>query len=156
MANTEYLKHQVEDFVRGELAQRFKVRFEKRRVTLKHVQPPPGDHEFDAVAADGSVIAGVISSAPRTSGGRRNVGAVHHATGELYYLSLVDAKRKMLVSVDLGFHELMCSVTEGRLGLGLELLCVALPPELVTQVRRARAKASREMSNRGLAPPTST
>lgn len=146
MANTEGLKHEVEDFVRGELSKRFGVKFEKRRATLTGVQPPPRDHEFDAVANDGSIVAGIISSALKTSGGRRNVGAVHHATGELYYLSLVDAKRRILISVDPGFHDLMKSVTGGRLGIGLELLNIELPPELAELVHRTRLEASREMS----------
>jgi len=156
LPNTELLKHEVEDFVRAELSRRFGMRFEKRLVTLTGVQPPPREHEFDAVSEDGSIIAGIITSGPRTRGGRRNVGAVHHATGELYYLRLVAAKRRMLVATDAGFRELMLSVTEGRLAVGLELIHIPLSQGLDEAVRRVRLEASRENSSRATAPGVST
>lgn len=148
MANTEPLKREVEDFIRTKLARRFGVNFEKRKVPLAHVLPPRGVHEFDAVAADGSVIAGIISSAPRTSGGKRNVGAVHHATGELYYLSLAHAGRKLLICTDPEFHELMRSVMKGRLAKGLELVPIRLSPRIERLVRGVRRKASKEIVSR--------
>lgn len=144
MANTEPLKREVESYVRGALAERFGVQFEKRRLTLARVRRPCGDHEFDAVSKDDAIVAGVITSGPRTSGGKRNSGAVHHATGELYYLTLVRAKRRILISTDPGFHKLMRSVTRGRLAEGVELMHIALPPELEAVVRRYRRVASQE------------
>jgi len=146
MANTQVLKQQVEDYVREELGRRYRVSFEKKRLPLPGAENPIGDHEFDAVAVDRSVVAGVISSAPKTSGGRRNTGAVHHATGELYYLSLVAASHRILVCTNEGFRELMESVMKGRLAKGLEIAHVPLPADLNKLAEEARLRASNEMS----------
>lgn len=145
MANTQLLKTDVEDFVRATLRTEFGQPFEKRRLTLTGVQGLPGDHEFDAVAQDQSVVAGIVSSAARTSGGKRNTGAVHHATGELYYLTLVAASLRVLICTDRGFTELMRSVTEGRLASGIEIRHVQLPEDLERRAKSTRAEASAEV-----------
>jgi hypothetical protein len=145
VANTQALKGDVESYVRTALESEFGVPFEKKRLTLIRVAGLPGDHEFDAVANDGSVLGGMISSAARTSGGRRNVGAVHHATGELYYLSLTDARRRMLVCTDPSFRNLMTSVMRGRLASGLEIRHMALPDDLERRVQACRVNSSGEM-----------
>jgi hypothetical protein len=148
MANTQVLKGAVEGFVRGALESEFGVPFEKKRVTLTRVAAPPSDHEFDAVASDGSVVAGVISSAARTSGGKRNTGAVHHATGELYYLTLTDAPRRILICTDASFTDLMRSVTRGRLASGLEIRHLPLPNDLERNAQASRIASSLEMGAR--------
>ena len=148
MANTQVLKGAVEDFVRGALESEFGTPFVKKRLALVRVEGPPSDHEFDAVANDGSVIAGIISSAARTSGGKRNVGAVHHATGELYYLTLTEARRRMLICTDLSFCDLMNSVTRGRLASGLEIRHMTLPDDIEMKAQASRNGSSLEMGAR--------
>lgn len=161
MANTQVLKGAVEGFVRGALESEFGMPFEKKRLTLVRVEGPASDHEFDAVAKDGSVVAGIISSAARTSGGKRNTGAVHHATGELYYLILTDAHRRILICTDASFRDLMKSVTRGRLASGLEIRHVSLPDDLERNAQASRTASSLEMGarmqtgkNRTGEPPT--
>ncbi len=146
MGNTEVLKREVEDHIRSALKEEFGTAFESRRVVLEGVQGNPSDHEFDAVAADGSVIAGIISSRAKTSGGRRNVGAVHHATGELYYLTLTKASRKILVCTSANFRDLMASVTAGRLARGLEIRHMPLTPDLERRAQAIRTASSAEMT----------
>jgi hypothetical protein len=148
MANTQVLKEEVENFARESLESEFGVPFRKKRLTLVRVQGPSGDHEFDAVADNGSVVAGVISSAARTSGGKRNTGAVHHATGELYYLSLTDAPRRILICTDASFGQLMSSVTRGRLASGLEIRHLSLPADLERNAQASRIASSLEMGAR--------
>jgi hypothetical protein len=148
VANTQVLKEAVENFVRGALESEFGTPFVKKRLILVRVEVPPSDHEFDAVATDGSVIAGIISSAARTSGGKRNVGAVHHATGELYYLTLTEARRRMLICTDASFCDLMNSVTRGRLASGLEIRHMTLPDDIERRAQASRTGSSFEMGAR--------
>jgi hypothetical protein len=142
------LKEDVEKFVREALETEYGVPFQKLRLTLIRVEGSPSDHEFDAVAKDGSVVAGIISSAARTSGGKRNVGAVHHATGELYYLTLTNAARRMLICTDPTFGALMNSVMRGRVASGLEIRHMPLSSDLERRARESRAGSSSEMGAR--------
>ena len=65
VADTRYLTKEVEDFVRAGLRQRHGIEFSKRKLRLT----TEGEHEFDAVSADGKIVASIKAASARTSGG---------------------------------------------------------------------------------------
>ena len=116
--------------------------FEKRKVELE----TGGWRTFNAVGADASVVATVMNSSGAPSGGKKPVGKIRGAIAELYFLSLVAAPHRMLVTTNRSFMTFLEHELDGALAAGLELVYVALPPELAAAVARVNEIASQEMN----------
>lgn len=147
MADTVFLKKQVEQYVRGALEKQHGVPFSSKKLVLA----PGGDHEFDAVSDDGKIVTTIKSSSGRTSGGRIPAGKMRAVEAELYYLMLVKAEQKMVVVTDPGFYEIMSNRLKGRLAAGLSLELVELPKSLQDAVTQVQLLASREVNPKLLA-----
>jgi hypothetical protein len=147
VADTRLLKNQVERYVRGALEKEFGQQFTTQVLIVgKRSDGFPASHEFDAVSADGRIVAGIKSSSGKTSSGRRPSGKIAAAYKELYFLSLVDAERRILVLTDPEFYKIMENDCDGRLAPGLELMLIPLSLELASQVQTVHKTASQEMS----------
>lgn len=145
MADTRLLKSHVEPFVREWLSNRFGVSFNKKVLPLKRAGAGHGKHEFDAVSDDGKIVAGIKSSSGKTTGGKGPSGKKHSAYEELYFLSLIEADKKLLVLTDPEFFKLFSSDAEGKIAPGIELLFCPLSSDLQGLVRELRRKASSEI-----------
>lgn len=142
MADTTYLKHVVEPFVREALAREFGIRFEPRVLALS----TGGTHEFDAVSQDGRIVASIKSASGKTARGRIPSGKIKDAIAELYFLALVRAPVRMLVLTSPDFHDIMSQKLVGRLAPGLSLKLLVLPQEMQEQVKQVQKTASDEVS----------
>ena len=87
VANTAILRYKVEPVIREQLAVRFGQPFASRILRF----PEGGQREFDAVSADGRVVASIKCSSGLTSGGNLPTGKINSCITDLYYLSLVAA-----------------------------------------------------------------
>jgi len=147
MANTRFLKSEVERCVREQLKEKFGQPFDKRFLPVGQcADGSPATHEFDAVSADGRIVVGIKSSSGKTSGGRHPSGKIAAAYKELYFLSLMKAERRILALTDQEFYRILESECDGKLAPGLELMLIPLPPELAAQVQVVQEAASQEMS----------
>lgn len=147
MAQTQFLTRNVEEYVRQELERQFGQPFGKLHMPIdQRSDGLPATHEFDAVSADGQIVADIKSSTGKTSSGKYPSGKVAVAYKDLYFLSLVKAKRRILVLTDPDFYEIFESNSDGKLMPGLELMLVPLPPELQRQAQLVHQAASQEMS----------
>jgi hypothetical protein len=144
MADTSYLGREVEDAVRLIIGREFGVEFSKQKVRLL----TGGQFCFDAVSRDGKIVVSIKSSRGMTRGGKRTTGATKSAIADLYYLKLVQARRRILVTTNRQFFELFSRDMRGRLAPGLEIKHVPLPVALESKVRSALAKASLEQRSR--------
>lgn len=142
MANTRLLTEQVEHFVRETLANEHGQPFGKRMLPL----PSGGRHEFDAVSADGMVVASVKSSSGRTASGRHPAGKVNSAVAELYFLSLVPAPTRLLILTTPAFHDIFMRAMVGKIASGIQVVLVTLPASLQQQVNRVQQQASLEVT----------
>lgn len=115
--------------------------FESRVLTLV----TGGTHEFDAVSADGTVVASIKSASGKTSSGQLPAGKIRAAEAELYYLTLIDAPTRLLVLTNKEFYEIMRKRLEGRLAHGIDLKFVPLPKDVQEHVAETQALASREV-----------
>jgi hypothetical protein len=141
------LKRQIEPYVRKQLEQEFGQSFEKQFLPIgRRADGSQATHEFDAVSADGRIVVGIKSSSGKTRGGKRPSGKIAGAYKELYFLSLVNAERRILVLTDPEFYRIFQSDCDGKLATGLELILIPLPPELEKRVQAMREAASQEMS----------
>ena len=141
MANTKYLKTEVEEFVRCELQRRYGKIFTSRFLQLI----TGGQHEFDAVSDDGAIVASIKASSGLTSGGRLPSGKFNANIAELYFLTLVEAEQRLLVLTSPEFHELLQRKLKNRVAPGLSLICVPLPEVIQREVDAVVLQASREM-----------
>jgi hypothetical protein len=144
MADTNFLGSEVEDAVRAELGRELGVQLTKRSLRLKS----GGEFSFDAVSPDEKIVVSIKSSRGTTRGGKPTTGAIKAAIADLYYLSLVDADRRILAVTDIGFYERLSRDLRQRIAPGLELKHVPLPPELDQKVRATLDRASAEMRSK--------
>jgi len=127
------------------LPEQFGQPFSKRRLKLSS----GGFFEFDAVSADGQVIATVSTSRSRTSSGRRGAGKMNKIRSDILFLSLRKARRRVVVLTERDMYR-NCGRQQdrGRLPQWVKLLLAPLPKPLAKSLRRARRKSSREVSPR--------
>ena len=144
MADTNYLKYVVENFVRQKLSEEYKKNFEPK--VLKLITG--GTHEFDAVSEDGHIVGSIKTAGGKTATGKFPVGKVNTSLAELYYLSLVEAPERMLILTSTEFYEILKRYLTGRLAPGLTLKLITLPEEIQRQVNKIRKKASIEVSKK--------
>lgn len=142
MADTTYLKYTVEEIVRNQLSEEFGQFFTAKRMKLL----TGAMHEFTAVSEHNTIVAEIKSSGGRTAGGTLPAGKIKAAIAELYYLSLVNAHRRILVLTDPEFHAIMVKRMDGALAPGLELKLVKLPEDVQKEVRAIQNHASKEVS----------
>jgi hypothetical protein len=123
-------------------------RFSKRKVQLSW----GGEFEFDAVSADGAVVACVSTSCCKTASGRNAIGKYHKLKADaLYLLHTVDAERRAMVFTDAGMlAHFEKERSRGRFppANAIELIPAKLPDDLACELREATRSASVEVSPR--------
>ena len=141
MVNTNYLK-EIECWVRDNwLPQQFPgYQFNKRFLELA----PGGEHEFDAVSEDVSIVAGIKTNSCKTSGGKGPAGKAAQLYQELYFLNLVEAKKKYLVLTNEDMYKDFLKRSEGKVADGVGILFCQLPSDMNRKVADIQKEASEE------------
>jgi hypothetical protein len=152
MANTSYLRREVERYVRQQLEKEFSQPFTAEFLAIA----PGGKHEFDAVAADRNVIASIKSASGLTAGGNIPNGKINDCLAELYYLSLTQAPIRRLVLTTPSFFEIFKKRTVGAVAPGIDIVCVPLPANIQAEVDRVVREASREVTPAAAAAAVAT
>jgi hypothetical protein len=142
VANTRILTTAVEEHVRTTLHRKHGVAFAKRRLRLTS----GGLHEFDAVSDDGQFVASIKSASGRTSGGRIPAGKIKDCVAELYFLSMINAPRRVLILTTPDFYDIFTKVMVGKVVPGIEVTLCRLPEQLQAVVAAVQAAASAETS----------
>ena len=147
MAKTTELR-EVERFVREELEKDYSghIFTEKPLPLRKKRDGTYATHKFDAVSEDNTIVASIKSHSWLTSGGKSPGGKIGQIYQSLYFLSLVDAKTKLLILTDREAYEGFLAVSNGKVAEGVEIKLCPLPPELQLLVTKVQQKASQEMS----------
>ncbi len=146
MADTTWIKTTLEPHVRQWLSTKFAGHaFLERVVPLNG----GGEHMFDAVSADMTIVGNVLSNRERTSTGNENTGGVRKALNDLTTLRLVAANTKVMVFTERAFMELVQrrAVKKGGLA-GVTMLLCPLPPSLHAQLATVLDAASGEQKSR--------
>jgi len=143
MADTTYMKNEVERWVRNWLAQQFpKQHFSKQSLELI----TGGKHEFDAVSQDKGVVAGITGHSFKTRGGNLPSGKYAGLYQELYFLSLIKATKKFLILTNEDMFRDFQKKSEGKIAAGIDLIFCPLPSNIMEKVADIQAKASREQA----------
>ena len=149
MAKTTELR-EVERFVRKELERDYPGHtFTEKALPLgKRRDGTYAVHKFDAVSEDNSIVASIKSHSWLTSGGRSPAGKIGQIYESLYFLSLVDAKTKLLVLTDRATYEGFLVKSDGKIAEDVEIKLFPLPPALQESLNKVRQRASQEMAHR--------
>ena len=146
MAKTSELK-EVELFVRKELEKDYPGHtFTEKALPLhKKKDGTYAVHRFDAVSEDNTIVASIKSHSWLTSGGKLPAGKIGQIYQSLYFLSLVDAKTKLLILTDREAYQGFVKKYDGKIAEGIEIKFYPLSPELQLLVKKVHQKASQEM-----------
>jgi len=142
MADTRYLRNEVERYIRGKLADLYGQKFSAKFLKLVTGR----DHEFDAVSDDGAIVASIKATSGLTARGKPPQGKFNNAIAELYYLTLVDAHHRLLILTNPKFPKLLVARTKGALNQSLSIICIGLPHEMQGKVDEVLRAASKEVS----------
>ena len=145
MANTR-AQLSVENWIRSVwMPERYEQRFLRKRLSLSS----GGLFEFDAVSADGKIIANISTSGSRTANGKQAVGKMNKIRSDIYFLLLADAERKveLLTESDM-YEQWRKEVENGRVPDSIEFTHVRIPAELNMELQASRRRASRESGPR--------
>lgn len=129
-------------WVRGALAAERGLAVARRSMTLT----TGGSRSFNAVTANGSLVATVMNSSGATSGGKKPIGKIRGAIAEMYHLSLVVAPDRQLIVTNAEFHGYLLRELDGALAPGIQLRHLPLLPDLARRVAGVTADASNEMT----------
>ena len=107
-----------------------------------------GVFAFDAVSEDGKIVVAISTSAARTATGKLATAKYQKLkTDALYLLHLASAARTIMVFTEACMQAYFSkAAASGRFPTTIELLHIALPPELQERVIATRVLASRETS----------
>lgn len=125
-----------EDWVRKEwLPQKFGQAFRRAAVPLA----VGGMHSFDAVSADGSIVAVISTSNARTAKGRRAIGKMNKLRSDLYFLHKAAPVRGLVVVTEHDMYErCVADQAAGLIPEGVEIIVATLPAPLATKLRASR------------------
>ena len=148
MARTVEYKTQIEPFIRKELGKSYPGHtFTEKALPLRKKKDGNyGVYNFDAVSEDNSIVASIKSHSWLTSGGNVPSGKIGMIYQSLYFLSLVDAKTKLLILTDREAYKGFLTVSDGKVAEDIEIKFYPLPPKLELSIKKWSQKVSQEMS----------
>ena len=146
MADTR-VQLEVEDWVRQQwMPQHFGMNFYRERLKIRS----GGVFDFDAVSGDKSIVATISTSGAKTSGGKHAVGKILKIRSDMLFLTMVEAKHRLVVLTELDMYEqCLKEAAGGRVPPEIEFAFAAVPEELNARLVAARQKASVESGGVG-------
>ena len=126
----------VEDWVQREwMPERYGQRFSRERVALTS----GGVFDFDAVSADGTMVANISTSGSKTASGK--------VRSDIYFLLLARAQRTLVLLTERDMYERwLAEVESGRVPDSIEFVHVDIPHDLDRKLQASRQAASREVT----------
>lgn len=137
-------QREVEAWVRREwMPKRYGQTFSEKNLRLSS----GGVFEFDAVSADGKIVANVSTSGSKTSSGKGATGKMMKVRSDIYFLLLARAERRVVLLTEQDMYEhWLKEVEKGRVPKSIELEHVKIPTSLNARLISTRRKASREVT----------
>ncbi|MFZ2310415.1 MAG: hypothetical protein WAW11_02635 [Patescibacteria group bacterium] len=145
MANTKILSQLIEPYIRECLSQKMGLDFYARDTEL--VLNTGGKHKFDIVSLDKSIIGDIKSHQTRENG-NVGIGVRKSVYFDIYMLSLVEAKQKMLILTDKDFYKFFKRISSGKVPSDVEILLMELPADIKLEAKKVHDLASREIGKR--------
>ncbi len=144
MADTNALK-EIEQYVRDWCSNKYGIGFEDCEKEVRLVTG--GIHRFDVVAKDGSVVAGVKTSALRDDG-KVGGGVIKSTFAELYFLSLIKAPMKLMILTDREYYDHFRKVSRDKVAEGIEIIHCPLPKEVEKNISAIHRNCRKEIGKK--------
>mgnify|MGYP001568076318 CR=1 FL=1 len=145
MANTNVLKTLAEPHVRQWCSGKYGIEFENHEKEVMLVTG--GVHRFDVVSKDGSVVAGIKTSALRDDG-TVSPGVIKSTFTELYFLSLINTTTKLMILTDKGYCEHFRRISMGKVAEGIEIIHCQLSKEIEENIATVHKNCRKEIGKR--------
>jgi len=108
-----------------------------------------GVFAFDAVSGDRTIIATISTGGAKTASGKRAVGKVLKTRSDMFFLLLAQSARKLVVLTEADMYDFCQDEKKrGRVPASIEFVLAAIPDALANRLKRARERASEEVSPR--------
>ena len=145
MASTHGQKKCEQWIINHWLPERYHVKFENKRLKMQG----RGEFEFDAVCKDEAIVGNISTATATTYRGYIASGKKSKIRADCLMLSLVSAKKKLLILTESCMYEFALKEQEaGRLPLDVEIYCAELPCELKVELAADREIASKEVRSK--------
>ena len=105
-----------------------------------------GNHRFDIVSTNRTIVGEIKSSGVRESSSKRKVGVgtIKSIYYDLYLLNLVTATRKLMILTNPGLYLLFSDHCRGKILPDIDLRLIELPPNIESEIESARRSARKE------------
>lgn len=141
MADTSTLKV-VTNFVIQKMSKDLSVELTPEKV---YIGNEGATKKFDGVSLNKDIIIKVINHSGYTSGNKLPVGKIRNTFADCYFLSLTNAKTKILAVTNQEFYKIFKMESKGILG-DIQLKYIELPDGLKEIAQKVSQSASNEMS----------
>ena len=102
------------------------------------------------MSGDKCIVATISNSGAKTSGGKHAVGKILKLRSDMLFLTMVEAKRRVVVLTEPDMYEqCLKEKTGGRVPPEIDFAFAALPEELNARLVAARHNASVESGGEG-------
>lgn len=143
MADTR-IQLEIENWIRTKwLPQKYHQEFKARSLRLNN----GGTFNFDAVSADGLVVANISTSGSLTSGGKNASAKIQKLRSDMLFLIMVPTKTRLIVLSEKDMLELcLREKKKGRVPNEIEFLHAEIPEYLVRMLVDAKRIAAQEVT----------
>ena len=143
MADTTFIKREIEPYVRERLSKEFAGhKFEERPLPLSLAG---GMHKFDAVSEDKTIVGNILSNRPFTRTGRENTGGVKKVLNDFHLLSLLPQSIQPILVFTDGDFCVLARKRSKRFGQErIRMLVCPLPDHLQAKLTKVLNTASQE------------
>lgn len=145
MANTKMLSKLVEPYIRNNLQKEMGCNFYDKDKKL--ILITGGTHKFDIVSLDKSIIGDIKSSQIRKNG-KVGAGTIKSAFFDIYMLTLIKAKKKIMVFTDTEFYNLFKRRSVGKIPPDIEIILIELSDDIKINTKRVHDAATKEIGKR--------
>lgn len=135
---------EIENWIRMKcLPQQFGQPFTPHRLKLIS----GGYFNFDAVSADGSIVANISTSSSKTAGGNQAAAKIQKLRADMLFLTLIPAKTHLIVlSEEDMFALCLKEKKSGRVPEEIEFILAVIPDDLKNLLAEAKRIAAREVT----------
>ena len=106
-----------------------------------------GNFNFDAVSADRSIVANISTSSSRTASGKRATGKIHKLRGDILFLIMVKADKRLIVLSENDMYDFLLTEKEnGRIPEEIGFVHALIPDDLKKELLVAKKIAAQEVT----------
>lgn len=145
MANTKILSKLIEPYIRERLRQKIGCDFYSKDIKLSLITG--GEHRFDIVSLDKNIVGDIKSNHVRANG-KVGTGVKKSIYFDIYMLSLIKAKRKIMVLTNKDFYNFFKRVSTGKVLDDIEIVLIELSDDLKINTQEAHDCVRNEIGKR--------